>query len=144
MKTYMENSDSVERNWYIVDAKGQTLGRLATRVASLLKGKHKPSYTPHVDCGDYVIVVNAKEVELSGKKWDQKMYYSHSQHAGGLRERTARQMNETRPAHMVELAVRGMIPKGKLGRRMFKKLYVYETDEHPHQAQQPTPVELEG
>ncbi len=144
MKTYMTRKEDVDRNWFVVDAKGQRLGRLSTEVAALLKGKHKPTFTPHVDNGDYVIVINAKDVELTGKKWEQKKYYRHSQHPGSLKERTAEEMNRKHPTKMVELAIKGMLPRNKLGSRMFNKLYVYEGEEHPHQAQQPTPYELEG
>ncbi len=144
MKTYMANNQDIERDWFVVDAKGKTLGRLSTEVATLLRGKHKPTFTPHVDCGDYVIVVNAKDVELSGKKWQDKKYYSHSQHPGSLKVRTALQMKEKHPTRMVEHAVKGMLPQGKLGRKMYKKLFVYENESHPHQAQQPKPYELKG
>lgn len=144
MKTYMANKDTVERRWFVVDAKGQRVGRLSTEVATILRGKHKPTFTPHVDCGDYVIVINAKDVELTGKKWDQKKYYRHSQYPGGLRETTAKVMNETFPERIVEFAIKGMLPKGRLGRQMYKKLYVYAGPEHPHTAQQPTVLELKG
>jgi large subunit ribosomal protein L13 len=144
MKTFMANNQTVERAWLVVDAKGQTLGRLATEIASTLRGKHKPTFTPHVDCGDYVIVINAKEVVLTGNKWDDKKYYRHSQYPGGLRETTAKSMNETFPERIVEFAVKGMLPKGRLGRQMYKKLYVYAGNEHPHAAQKPTVFELKG
>lgn len=144
MKTYMANNQTVERRWFVVDAAGKTLGRLSTEVATLLRGKHKPTFTPHVDCGDNVIVINAKEIELTGNKWDQKKYYRHSQYPGGLKETTARVMNKTHPERMVEFAVKGMLPKGRLGRQIYKKLYVYAGNEHPHQAQQPTLYELKG
>jgi large subunit ribosomal protein L13 len=140
----MANKDTVERRWFVVDAKGQRVGRLSTEVATILRGKHKPTFTPHVDCGDYVIVINAKDVELTGKKWDQKKYYRHSQYPGGLRETTAKVMNETFPERIVEFAIKGMLPKGRLGRQMYKKLYVYAGPEHPHTAQQPTVLELKG
>lgn len=144
MKTYMANKDTVVRQWFVVDAKGQRVGRLSTEVATILRGKHKPTFTPHVDCGDYIIVINAKEVELTGKKWDQKKYYRHSQYPGGLRETTAKELNENFPERIVEFAVKGMLPKGRLGRQMYKKLYVYAGSEHPHAAQQPTVLELKG
>ncbi len=144
MKTYMANNQTVERRWYLVDASGKTLGRLATEVATLLRGKHKPTFTPHVDCGDNVIVINAEKIELTGNKWDQKKYYRHSQYPGGLKETTARVMNKTHPERMVEFAVKGMLPTGRLGRQTYKKLYVYAGNEHPHQAQQPTLYELKG
>lgn len=144
MKTFMANKETVEKAWFVVDAKGQRLGRLATEVATLLRGKHKPTFTPHVDCGDYVIVINAKEVELTGNKWDDKKYYRHSQYPGGLRETTAKVMNNTFPERIVEFAVKGMLPKGKLGRQMYKKLFVYAGPEHKQQAQQPVEYTLKG
>jgi large subunit ribosomal protein L13 len=144
MKTFMANSDTIERRWLVVDAKGQRVGRLATEVASILRGKHKPTFTPHVDCGDYVIVINAKEVELTGNKWEQKKYYRHSRYPGGLKETTAKVMNQTFPERIVEFAVKGMLPKGKLGRQMYKKLFVYAGEEHKQQAQTPEVYELKG
>ena len=144
MKTFMANSDTIERRWLVVDAKGQRVGRLATEVASILRGKHKPTFTPHVDCGDYVIVINAKEVELTGNKWEQKKYYRHSRYPGGLKETTAKVMNQTFPERIVEFAVKGMLPKGKLGRQMYKKLFVYAGEEHKNQAQTPEVYELKG
>ena len=144
MKTYMANKDTVERRWFVVDAKEQRLGRLSTEVAVLLRGKHKPTFTPHVDCGDNVIVINAEHIELTGKKWDQKKYYRHSQYPGGLSTTTAKVMNKTFPERVVEHAVRGMLPKGRLGRQMYKKLYVYAGQEHPHAAQTPSVYELKG
>jgi len=144
MKTFMANDQSIERVWFVVDAKGQRLGRLASEVAQLLRGKHKPTFTPHVDCGDYVIVINAKEIELTGNKWDQKKYYRHSQYPGGLKETTAKVMNKNFPERIVEFAVKGMLPKGRLGRQTYKKLYVYAGNEHPHIAQQPQVFELKG
>jgi large subunit ribosomal protein L13 len=140
----MANSDTVERKWFVVDAKGKRLGRLATEVASVIRGKHKPTFTPHVDCGDYVIVINAKEIELTGKKWDDKKYYRHSQYPGGLSTTTAKEMNNKFPERIVEFAVKGMLPKGKLGRAMYKKLFVYAGAEHPHAAQKPEVMELIG
>jgi large subunit ribosomal protein L13 len=134
----------VERKWYVVDAKGKTLGRLASEVATLLRGKHKPVYTPHVDTGDYVIVINASQIELTGKKLTQKIYYRHSNYPGGLKATPAGEMRAKRPERMIELAVKGMLPKGSLGRQQFKKLKVYAGSEHPHQAQQPVEWELRG
>ena len=142
MKTYMANSNTVERKWFVVDAQGERLGRLSTEVASVLRGKHKPTFTPHVDCGDYVIVINAKEVELTGNKWDDKKYYRHSQYPGGLRTTTAKKMNETFPERIVEFAVKGMLPKGSLGRELFTKLKIYKGPEHPHKAQNPTQLKV--
>ena len=135
--TYMQRKEDLERTWYVIDAEGQNLGRRATKVANVLRGKHKPTYTPHIDCGDYVIVVNASKINLTGNKLDQKIYYNHSGYTGGLRERTARVMKESYPVEMVERAVKGMLPKGRLGRQMYKKLFVYADESHPHQAQQP-------
>ena len=144
MKTYMANNQTVERKWFVVDAKGKRLGRLSTEVATLIRGKHKPTFTPHVDCGDYVIVINAKEIELTGNKWDQKKYYRHSLYPGGLKETTAKVMNANHPERLVEFAVKGMLPKGRLGRQMYKKLFVYAGEEHPHTAQKPQVFELKG
>lgn len=141
--TYMQKKETVSRNWYVVDATDMTLGRLATKVASVLRGKHKPTYTPHVDCGDYVIVVNADKVNLTGKKLDQKVYYNHSGYTGGLRERTARVMKEQYPVEMVERAIKGMLPHNRLGRQMYKKLFVYAGETHPHAAQQPVSMDLD-
>ena len=137
MKTYMPNPSQVERKWYVVDAEGQTLGRLASEVAKVLRGKNKPIYTPHADCGDYVIVVNADKIKVTGKKLDQKIYYHHSDYVGGMKETTLREMLAKKPEKVVELAVKGMLPKGPLGREMFTKLHVYAGAEHPHAAQQP-------
>lgn len=142
MKTYQAKPGEVERKWYIVDAKGKTLGRLASRVAAVLRGKHKPQFTPHVDTGDFVIVVNADKVRLSGKKLDQKIYYRHSQYPGGLRAFTARHMLESRPEKVIERAVWGMLPHHSLGRRQMRKLKVYAGPEHPHAAQKPEPLAL--
>ncbi len=141
MKTYMQKKEDVTRDWYVIDAEGQTLGRLATKVASILRGKHKPTYTPHIDGGDYVIIVNASKVKLTGNKLNDKIYYNHSRYTGGLRERTAKEMIEKYPVEMVERAVKGMLPKGRLGRQMYKKLFVYENQEHPHSAQKPKEME---
>ncbi len=144
MKTYMANNQTVERKWFVVDAKGQTLGRLSTQIATYLRGKHKPTFTPHVDCGDYVIVINAKDVELTGNKWAKKIYYSHSQYPGSLKETPASTVRDRYPERLIEHSVKGMLPKGKLGRQMFKKLFVYADENHPHQAQKPQALELEG
>ena len=140
--TYMQKKEDVKRNWYVVDAEGLTLGRLATQVASVLRGKHKPTYTPHIDCGDYVIVVNASKVNLTGNKLDDKIYYNHSGYTGGLRERNARTMKEKYPEEMIERAVKGMLPKGRLGRQMYRKLFVYAGENHPHTAQQPVELKI--
>ena len=140
--TYMQKKEEVSRNWYVIDATDMTLGRLAAKVATILRGKHKPTYTPHIDCGDYVIVVNASKVNLTGNKLDKKIYYNHSGYPGGLRERTARTMIENYPEEMIERAVKGMLPKGRLGRQMYKKLFVYEGSEHPHMAQKPKKMEI--
>jgi large subunit ribosomal protein L13 len=142
--TYMAKPQEIERKWYVVDAAGQTLGRLASEVASILRGKHKPTYTPHVDTGDHVIIINAEKIELTGNKLDDKKYYRHSQHPGGLKVRTADEMRTNYPERMLELAVKGMLPKNSLGRQMFKKLHVYAGPEHPHQAQKPENYELRG
>ncbi|MED1205628.1 50S ribosomal protein L13 [Heyndrickxia acidicola] len=142
--TYMANANNIERKWYVVDAQGKTLGRLATEVASILRGKHKPTFTPHVDTGDHVIIINASGIELTGKKLTDKIYYRHTQFAGGLKTRTANEMRTNYPEKMLELAIKGMLPKGSLGRQQFKKLHVYAGAEHPHQAQQPEVYELRG
>lgn len=143
MKTYMQRKEDVERNWYVIDAEGVTLGRLASKVATVLRGKHKPTYTPHVDGGDYVIVINADKVNLTGNKLNTKIYYNHSRYTGGLRERTAKEMVEKYPVEMVERAVKGMLPKGRLGRKMYKKLFVYSEGEHPHSAQKPEVLKMD-
>ena len=135
--TFMQRKEDVVRSWYVIDAEGMTLGRLATKVATVLRGKHKPTYTPHVDCGDCVIVINAGKVNLTGNKLNDKIYYNHSGYTGGLRERTAKEMIEKYPVEMVERAVKGMLPKGRLGRQMYTKLFVYAGNEHPHAAQKP-------
>lgn len=142
MKTYMQRKEDVARNWYVVDAEGQTLGRLATQVANVLRGKNKATYTPHIDGGDYVIIINAEKVNLTGNKLDGKIYYNHSRYTGGLRERTAREMVEKYPVEMVERAVKGMLPKGRLGRQMYKKLFVYAGGNHPHMAQKPVEMKV--
>ena len=133
----MANPDKVERKWYVVDADGQTLGRLASEIAKVLRGKNKPIYTPHIDTGDYVIVVNADKVKVTGKKLDQKIYYRHSGYVGGMKEFTLREMMDRKPERVIELAVKGMLPKGPLGRAMIKKLHVYAGPEHNHAAQKP-------
>ncbi|WP_394239222.1 50S ribosomal protein L13 [Niallia oryzisoli] len=142
--TFMANAQNIERKWYVVDAEGKTLGRLATEVASILRGKHKPTYTPHVDTGDHVIILNASKIELTGKKLTDKIYYRHSLHPGGLKTRTALEMRTNYPERMLELAIKGMLPKNTLGRQMFSKLHVYAGSEHPHQAQKPEVYELRG
>ncbi len=141
--TFMQKKEEVVRDWYVIDAKDIPLGRLATKAATMLRGKHKATYTPHVDCGDNVIIINAKDVLLTGNKLANKKYYNHSRYAGGLRERTAREMKEKYPEEMVERAIKGMLPKGRLGRQMYTKLHVYAGSEHPHTAQKPKTVEME-
>ena len=143
MKTFMQRKEDVSRKWYVVDAEGKTLGRLATEVARILRGKHKPTYTPHIDGGDYVIVINAGKVNLTGNKLNDKIYYNHSRYTGGLRERTAKEMREKYPIEMIERAVKGMLPKGRLGRAMYKKLFVYAEGNHPHSAQKPEELKLD-
>lgn len=140
--SYMQKKEDVVRTWYVIDADGIPLGRLATKAAHILRGKHKPTFTPHIDCGDYIIVVNASKIGLTGDKLNKKIYYNHSGYTGGLRERTARVMKENYPIEMVERAIKGMLPHGRLGRQMYKKLFVYAGEEHPHAAQQP--VELKN
>ena len=142
MNTFMQKKETVERKWYVIDAEGVALGRLATKVSTVLEGKHKPTYTPHIDCGDYVIVVNAEKVKLTGKKLTDKKYYNHSGYPGGLRERTAKTMIAQYPEEMVERAVRGMLPKGRLGREMGKKLFVYAGPDHKHAAQKPSEMKV--
>ena len=137
MKTYMANPDKIERKWYVVDADGQTLGRLASEVAKVLRGKNKPVYTPHIDTGDYVIIINAEKVAVTGKKLDQKVYYHHSDYVGGMKETTLKEMMSKKPEKVLELAVKGMRPKGPVGRSMIKKLHVYAGPEHKHEAQKP-------
>ena len=137
MQTYMANPDKIERKWYVVDAEGCTLGRLASGVASVLRGKNKPQFTPHVDTGDYVIVVNADKIKVTGKKMDQKIYYNHSDYVGGMKETTLKEMMAKKPEKVVELAVKGMLPRGPLGREMYTKLFVYAGPEHKHAAQKP-------
>ena len=142
MKSFIQRKEDVVRSWYVIDAKGKPLGRVAAKAAVMLRGKHKATYTPHVDCGDNIIIVNAKEVALTGNKLEQKVYYNHSGYTGGLRQRTAKEMRENYPVEMVERAVKGMLPKGRLGRQMYKKLYVYEGADHKHQAQKPETIEI--
>lgn len=142
MKTFVAKEKDVERRWYVVDAKGKVLGRLATELAMRLRGKHKPIFTPHADTGDFIVVVNAGGVVLTGKKWDAKKYYRHSGYTGGLKEISARKLREKRPEDLLRFAVRGMLPKNSLGRRQLKKLKIYAGPDHPHQAQQPEALEL--
>ena len=137
MKTYMANPDKIERKWYVVDAEGATFGRLASEVAKVLRGKNNPEYTPHIYTGDYVIVVNAAKVKVTGKKLQQKIYYNHSDYVGGMRETTLAEMMAKKPEKVIELAVKGMLPKGPMGRDMIKKLHVYAGPEHANQAQKP-------
>ena len=141
--TYMQKKAEIERKWYVIDAEGQSLGRVATKAAHILRGKHKATFTPYVDCGDFVIVINADKVNLTGNKLDDKMYYNHSGYTGGLRERSARVMKEKYPEEMIERAVKGMLPKGRLGRSMYTKLKVYRGNEHPHIAQQPIVAKMD-
>jgi len=141
-KTYVTKKKDVQREWYVVDAAGQTLGRLAARVARILHGKHKPTYSPSVDTGDFVIVVNAEKIHVTGRKLDQKIYYRYSGYPGGLKEITLRNLLQRHPTRVIEHAVRGMLPKNRLGRQMFKKLKVYAGPDHPHAAQQPKQLEL--
>jgi large subunit ribosomal protein L13 len=141
-KTYVVKEADIERKWILVDASGQNLGRLASRIAQVLRGKHKPTYSPHLDGGDYVVVVNADKIAVTGRKLDQKMYYRHTGYPGGIRETNLRGLLARHPTHALKFAVRGMLPKNRLGRRMIKKLKIYAGPEHPHQAQQPEAVEL--
>ncbi|MCD7865193.1 MAG: 50S ribosomal protein L13 [Clostridiales bacterium] len=137
MDTYMARKEDVERKWYVVDATGCTLGRLSTEIARILRGKNKPTYTPHIDTGDYVIVVNAEKIKVTGKKLDQKIYYHHSEYIGGMKETTLKDMLAKHPERVIEHAVKGMLPKGPLGRQMYKKLFVYAGPDHKHAAQKP-------
>ena len=137
MKSFMASPATIERKWYVVDATDMTLGRLASEVAKVLRGKNKPTFTPHIDTGDYVIIVNAEKIKVTGKKLDQKVYYHHSEYVGGMKETTLREMMAKKPEKVIELAVKGMLPKGPLGREMYKKLYVYAGPDHKHQAQKP-------
>jgi large subunit ribosomal protein L13 len=142
--TFMAKPNEVERKWYVVDAAGQTLGRLASEVAAIIRGKHKPQFTPHVDTGDFVIVINAEKIHLTGNKLNDKLYHRHSGHPGGLKTTTAKEMIQNRPTRVIELAVHGMLPKTRLGEGMKTKLKVYAGSEHPHQAQQPEVYTLRG
>ena len=142
MTSYMQKKETVERKWYVIDAEGKPLGRVASLAATYLRGKHKPTYTPHIDCGDYIVIVNAQKVNLTGNKLDDKMYYNHSMYTGGLRERNARTMREEYPVEMMERAVKGMLPHNRLGRQMGKKLFVYAGSEHNQMAQKPEVLEL--
>lgn len=142
MSTFIARKDEAERNWVLVDAKDQVLGRLAADVASILRGKTKPTYTPFIDAGDFVVIINAEKIKLTGRKMEQKMYYRHSGYMGGLKERTARQVMEKKPEEIIRHAVKGMLPKNSLGRSMFKKLKVYVGENHPHEAQQPQTITL--
>lgn len=143
MTTFMQKKEDVNRKWYVVDASGKSLGRVASKVATALRGKHKPTFTPNTDCGDYVIVINAEKVNLTGNKLNDKMYYDHSGYPGGLRERNAKEMRENYPTEMIERAVKGMLPKGRLGRQMSKKLFVYAGNEHKHEAQKPVELKID-
>ena len=142
MKSFMASPSTIERKWYVVDATGHTLGRLASEIASVLRGKNKPTYTPHIDTGDYVIVVNADKIEVTGKKLDQKVYYNHSDYVGGMKETTLREKMAKKPEDVIYLAVKGMLPKGPLGREMITKLHVYAGADHKHQAQKPEVLEI--
>ncbi len=142
MKSYMASPATIERQWYVVDATGHTLGRLSSEIAKILRGKNKPTYTPHIDTGDYVIVVNADKIQVTGKKLDQKIYYNHSDYVGGMKETTLREKLDKKPEDVITLAVKGMLPKGPLGRQMLKKLYVYAGPEHEQAAQKPQALEI--
>lgn len=142
MTSYMQKKETVERKWYVIDAEGKSLGRVASLAAKYLRGKHKPTYTPHIDCGDNIIIINAEKVNLTGNKLENKMYYNHSQYLGGLRERTAKTMREEYPIEMMERAVKGMLPHNRLGRQMYRKLFVYAGNEHKHEAQKPEVLEV--
>ncbi len=142
MISYMQRKEDVNRKWYVIDATDISLGRLASKVAHILRGKHKAIFTPHIDCGDYVIVVNAEKVKLTGNKLEDKLYYNHSRYMGGLRVRTAKEMIANYPVEMVEVAIKGMLPKGRLGRAMYKKLFVYAGSDHKHEAQKPEVLEI--
>ena len=142
MKTFMAKKEEIEKKWYIVDASDKVVGRLATKIATILRGKHKPIYTPHVDTGDFVIVVNAGKVKFTGNKLNKKKYYKHTGYMGGLKETTAKEMLEKKPEEVIRHAVKGMLPKNRLGRKLLKKLKIYRGEEHPHQAQQPEKLEI--
>ena len=143
MKTFMQTKETVERKWYVIDAADKPLGRVATKAATILRGKHKATFTPHIDCGDYVIIINADKVKLTGNKINDKMYYNHSGFPGGLRTRNAKTMLESYPVEMVERAINGMLPNGPLGRQMYRKLFVYADSEHKHEAQKPTTITID-
>lgn len=143
MSTFLQKKENIERKWYVIDATGVSLGRVATKAASVLRGKHKPTYTPYVDCGDYVIVINADKVKLTGNKLNDKMYYNHSGYPGGLRERNAKTMIQNYPEEMMERAIKGMLPHGRLGRAMGKKLFVYRDENHKHAAQKPIELKVD-
>ena len=142
MKSYMQKKETVDRKWYVIDAAGKPLGRVATLAATYLRGKHKPTYTPHIDCGDNIIIINVEKVVLTGNKEDKKIYYNHSMYQGGLRERTAKEMRERYPEEMMERAVKGMLPHNRLGRQRYKKLFVYAGENHKHEAQKPEVLEV--
>ena len=142
MKSFMASPSTITRDWYVVDAEGKTLGRMASEIAKVLRGKNKAIFTPHMDCGDYVIVVNAEKIKVTGKKLDQKIYYHHSEYIGGMKETTLKEKLAKKPEQVIELAVKGMLPKGPLGRQMYKKLFVYAGPDHKHAAQQPKPLEF--
>ncbi|MBN1934656.1 MAG: 50S ribosomal protein L13 [Anaerolineae bacterium] len=142
MKTFVLRQEDIQREWFVIDAKGETLGRLASKIAQLLRGKHKPTYTPYLDMGDFVVVINADKVAVSGRKMDQKIYYRHSGYMGGQKERNLREQLDRHPEDVIKLAVKGMLPRNRLGRQIIKKLKVYAGSEHPHQAQQPKVMEL--
>ena len=142
MKSFMASPSTIERKWYVVDATGHTLGRLASEIASILRGKNKPTFTPHIETGDYVIVVNADKIQVTGKKLDQKVYYNHSDYVGGMKETTLREKMAKKPEDVIRLAVKGMLPKGPLGREMITKLHVYAGADHKHQAQKPEVLEI--
>ena len=142
MTSYMQKKETVNRKWYVIDAEGKSLGRVASLAATYLRGKHKPTYTPHIDCGDNIIIINAEKVNLTGNKLENKMYYNHSKYVGGLRERTAKVMREQYPVEMMERAVKGMLPHNRLGREMAKKLFVYAGNEHKQMAQKPEVLEV--
>lgn len=144
MTTFMLRKEDVNRNWYIIDAEDKNLGRVASKAATILRGKHKPTFTPHVDCGDYVIVINAEKIELTGDKWEDKLYHTYSGYRGGLKTRTAQELHDQFPERMIELAVKGMLPKGKLGDATYKKLFVYAGPEHQQQAQKPEVMVIKG
>jgi large subunit ribosomal protein L13 len=142
MKSFMASPATIERKWYVIDAKGHTLGRLSSEIAKILRGKNKPTYTPHMDCGDNVIVVNADKIKVTGKKLDQKIYYNHSDYVGGMRETTLRELMAKKPTDAISIAVKGMLPKGPLGRQMITKLHVYAGPEHNNAAQKPEVLEI--